>query len=248
MPKDTILLLDDNENILKLLELFFADVDVTVKSFDLPLNALEWLKKNTVDLIICDLMMPQMDGIEFYNAIRSDSNIPFMPFVVLTSVSNEKMENFSFSFGVDEYLRKPIDKKTLCDTALRLLEQTKDFRISNKNKVSIVGRVVQSFDETVLKQLHAILMSQKTGTFEIVKNQVDEGFIWIKNGQFYDAKYKSFSGKKAIDKILQFSSGDYVFSERPIGSIKNEINENPINLLMDICKDMDEKRLSISSL
>jgi CheY-like chemotaxis protein len=70
-------------------------------------QAMEVLKTLTIDLVVTDLKMAEMDGIELINYIRK--NYPYIPVIVMTAYGNSDLENWLRSVGVFAYLEKPID-------------------------------------------------------------------------------------------------------------------------------------------
>lgn len=72
-------------------------------------KAMEILEKHHVDLIISDLLMPEMDGLEFSKRVKENLATSHIPFLILTAVHSEENEKKCYSIGVDEYLCKPFD-------------------------------------------------------------------------------------------------------------------------------------------
>jgi len=70
-------------------------------------QAMEVLKTLTIDLVVTDLKMAEMDGIELINYIRK--NYPYIPVIVMTAYGNSDLENWLRSVGVFAYLEKPVD-------------------------------------------------------------------------------------------------------------------------------------------
>lgn len=240
--KEKILIVDDDPGILDLLTVYLGHKYDVIRA-NSAFHAVEILKGLLPSLIISDLIMPKMDGIELFKSIRDNDDFPFIPFIILTSIKTEAIEEFSFSFGVDEYLKKPIDKDSLLKIVDKILVSTEAFRVTNKNKIVLSGLIKRRFDEKLISNLYQIIQTQRTGIFEIVQNQVNEGYIWIRKGQFLHAEFGYSKGIRTIKRILNMESGRYVFQEKNFRNIENSINENSMNLIMNICKDRDEKRL-----
>jgi CheY-like chemotaxis protein len=106
-----ILLVEDEdvlrENLKEILELY----DYNVVAFSNGLDALNFMNKNEINLIISDLMMPQMDGHELLGKIKSTPHLSAIPFILLSAKIEEKDKEKSLQMGADLYLTKPI--KTL---------------------------------------------------------------------------------------------------------------------------------------
>ncbi|MDO4163370.1 MAG: two-component regulator propeller domain-containing protein [Bacteroides sp.] len=76
-------------------------------------EALELVEKTMPDLIISDLMMPVMDGMELSRRIKENLATSHIPFLMLTALRSDVQEKRSFEIGVDEYLCKPFDEEVL---------------------------------------------------------------------------------------------------------------------------------------
>ena len=76
-------------------------------------EALEIVQKHTIDLIVSDLMMPVMDGMELSRRIKENLATSHIPFLMLTALRSDVQEKRSFEIGVDEYLCKPFDEEVL---------------------------------------------------------------------------------------------------------------------------------------
>ncbi|VUD51744.1 Sensor histidine kinase TmoS [Thalassocella blandensis] len=99
-------------------------------------QALNWLRANTPDLLISDVMMPNLDGVSLVQAIRKDIRIRSLPVILLSARAGEEAEIEGISAGADEYLVKPFSSRELIarvDSILAIQklrqEQENHFRI-----------------------------------------------------------------------------------------------------------------------
>ena len=76
-------------------------------------TAIAAVKEHTPDLILLDVMMPKLDGIEVCRALKSDATLPFIPIVLVTAKANSKDIVAGLDAGADEYLTKPVDQAAL---------------------------------------------------------------------------------------------------------------------------------------
>ena len=76
-------------------------------------EALAVAKQHLPDLILLDVMMPKIDGIEVTRRIKSDTSLPFMPIILVTAKADSKDVVEGLEAGADEYLTKPIDQMSL---------------------------------------------------------------------------------------------------------------------------------------
>ncbi|DAA95256.1 TPA: DNA-binding response regulator [Candidatus Gastranaerophilales bacterium HUM_9] len=101
-----ILIVDDNPKYLsEALPMFGYTVEVVTNGVD----ALKVLKKdnNNIDLVLLDVMMPQMDGWETLKAIRSNPATKYLPVIMITAVSEEHKIVSGLKYGADDYIVKP---------------------------------------------------------------------------------------------------------------------------------------------
>lgn len=100
----TILLVDDEKEITQLLEIYLKNEGFTLLTANDGLEALELLKTHHVDLIILDVMMPRMDGIQACMRIREEKQ---MPIIMLSAKGQEIDKITGLSIGADDYVVKP---------------------------------------------------------------------------------------------------------------------------------------------
>jgi two-component system, cell cycle response regulator len=124
--KPIILLVDDNEEILDFTAGNLIETYDIVKSFD-GAQALAYLKENTVQLIVSDVMMPVMDGFELCRLIKSDVELSHLPFILLTAKDTLQSKLEGLELGADAYIEKPFSPKHLKMQIANLL--------ANRNKI-----------------------------------------------------------------------------------------------------------------
>jgi DNA-binding response OmpR family regulator len=108
-----LLAIDDNSGIRYLLEFVLKD-DFEVKSLKNGLDALSYMQRGNVpDVIICDLEMPVMGGMEFINNIRSSAFFASIPVIVLSANEDSSERIKCLNNGADDYLVKPFNPEEL---------------------------------------------------------------------------------------------------------------------------------------
>jgi len=121
MGKARILVVDDNEKNIELLEaiLLAAGFEV-LKAYD-GKQAIEMTGKERPDLLLLDIMMPQLDGFQVCQILRKDSQNAGMPVIMVTAKDKESDIVQSLEKGADDYVVKPIDKKELLGKIVDML-------------------------------------------------------------------------------------------------------------------------------
>ncbi|MBL42870.1 MAG: DNA-binding response regulator [Rhodospirillaceae bacterium] len=121
-----IALVDDDRNILTSVSIALETEGFRVHTYTDGLEAIEGLKKQPVELIILDLKMPVMDGMEMLSQLRKNSKIPV---IILTSKDDEIDEVLGLKMGADDYIKKPFSQRLLNERVRTIFR-----RISNEKK------------------------------------------------------------------------------------------------------------------
>jgi len=109
-----VMVVDDHPEVLKTLKKILERRGYEVQDFSDPILALEEFQKNKPDIILSDLMMPQMDGIEFLTQVKKLS--PLLPFIIMTAFATVDTAAQSTKYGAFDYLRKPFELSKIYDT------------------------------------------------------------------------------------------------------------------------------------
>jgi len=109
----SILVVDDNPLIVNVLTCLLTSEDYRVFTSANGKEAREMLEGKSIDVIICDVMMPEMDGYAFHDFVRSRGDYCHIPFVFLTGLSSDDEKTKGRETGADDYLVKPFDPRNL---------------------------------------------------------------------------------------------------------------------------------------
>jgi two-component system, chemotaxis family, chemotaxis protein CheY len=126
----TILIVDDNQHMRGILkELLRAAGVYDIKEASDPLEAFEYMKSSLVDLLLVDLAMPLMDGVEFTRMVRTNENSPnhFLPIIMITGHSERSRVNAARDAGVNEFLVKPVTAKGLMERLSLIVNRPRNF-------------------------------------------------------------------------------------------------------------------------
>ena len=126
-------------------------------------EAMKVIQEKELDLIISDVMMPEMDGLELTRTIKSDPNYSRLPIILLTAKTQEQDVNEGLQYGADEYLKKPFrlrDLKLRIDNIIenRKRMQTELSQMTEEEVVKTIAKVPSSdeiFVNQVLELVHA---------------------------------------------------------------------------------------------
>jgi DNA-binding response OmpR family regulator len=130
----TILLVDDEIRMLNLLELYLQPNGYTCLKANGGYEALNKMKNATIDLVILDLMMPEMNGWETCEKIRTFSNVPI---IILTARSNKTDVIKGLNDGADDYITKPFDEGELL-ARINALFRRKDHQSKTSDNLNLI--------------------------------------------------------------------------------------------------------------
>lgn len=127
---NNILIIEDDKNIREMIRMHLTHEGYQVSEANNGLQGLEMVKNTFYDLVLLDLMLPQMDGYEVLRNIRTFSDIPV---VLVTAKNDDQNKVFGFDLGADDYVCKPFSVLELKSRIKAILRR---YDISSKEKES----------------------------------------------------------------------------------------------------------------
>jgi DNA-binding response OmpR family regulator len=112
MPKK-IILIEDDQDINRLVTHYLTKEGYAMKSSQDGIRGLQLIKQEKPDLVILDLMLPEMDGLEVCKRLRADAKTSVLPIIVLTAKGEESDKIVGLELGADDYVTKPFSPKEL---------------------------------------------------------------------------------------------------------------------------------------
>lgn len=129
---EKILIVDDDATMVNLLSTILEiDGFETQKALS-GREALDILTEGTPDLVLLDIMMPEMDGFEVLAKIRNDPQTQKLPIIMLTARTDDKDIFEGWRRGADEYVTKPFDPHALVETIRKVLSRTLEERMEQR--------------------------------------------------------------------------------------------------------------------
>lgn len=204
-----IMVVDDDINIRELIRLILKKEGFEVlEAFD-GVDAFEKLEKNKVDLIVLDIMMPNMDGWEFCSEAR---NFYDMPILMLTAKAETSQKLKGFKLGADDYLTKPFEPEELVARVKALLKRCN----IAMSKIIEIGKIVIDQNQYVVR----------TQTEEITLPLKEFELLFM----LASAPGKTFSRERLIEDIWGF---DFDGNERTLDVHIGRIREK---FVQEICE------------
>lgn len=197
--QSVILLVEDNEELCHFLVKNLKESYQIITAND-GLQAIEKLKNTVVNLIICDMMMPNMTGIEFINYIKENGEYEYVPIIILSAKTNMEDKLEGLKVGADVYIEKPF--------SLEFLKAQMTTLIKNREYL------LQKFTQTPLASFGTITKSDKERRFieslnKIIEQNISNEDISITQiaGELSMSR-SSFNRK--IKGILNLTPGEYI--------------------------------------
>ena len=151
-----ILVVDDDKNIRKLMTVVLESEGFTVISASDGEKALDIMDKETIDMVIVDIMMPNIDGYEFTKSVR-ETNAK-LPIIMVSAKQLAEDRKKGFVAGIDDFMVKPIDTEELVLHVRALLRRAK---INSEGKIVIGEVTVDSESMTVSRAGKTQILPQK---------------------------------------------------------------------------------------
>lgn len=156
MAKEKILIVDDEKDILELLRLSLERDGYQVACAESGEKALELVLSGRPDLVVLDLMLPGIDGLEVARAIRNDDRIQGTPILMLSAKGEESDIITGLELGADDYITKPFSPKILIARIRSVLR-----RRQAKAAPPDPGRTIAVSGITIHPQKHAVEVNGK---------------------------------------------------------------------------------------
>lgn len=126
----TVLVIDDEPETVSLIERTLSADYKVLKAYNGE-EGLQMARQRVPDVVICDIMMPRMDGLEFLTAMKNDKTLGHIKTIIFTAKANEEDMLTAYDSGADAYLTKPLSLKVLRKRVDRLVAQTDNTLIAN---------------------------------------------------------------------------------------------------------------------
>jgi two-component system, OmpR family, alkaline phosphatase synthesis response regulator PhoP len=222
--KQKILIVDDEPDILELIEYNLKKEGYQVFTASNGLEAIQQAKKHHPDLIILDIMMPKLDGIEACRQLRAMPEFKTTFMVFLTARSEEYSEISGFNVGADDYIAKPIKPRALISRINAILRRNTMAETEVENKLEIGDLVIdreaylvfQRGQKVVLakKEFELLyLLASKPGkvfTREVILNNIWEDSVVVTN-RTIDVHIRKLREKLGDDYVATVKGVGYKF-------------------------------------
>jgi DNA-binding response OmpR family regulator len=146
MPKETILLVDDEQNIIELATMYLEQEGFHVISARDGEAALERIKRDHPALVVLDLMLPKIDGWQVCRKVRTESDLPIL---MLTARDDDVDKIVGLEIGADDYMTKPFNPRELVARVKAILRRTEPRRPEPGGSIRIADVTIDPARRTV---------------------------------------------------------------------------------------------------
>ncbi|MEM6816512.1 MAG: tetratricopeptide repeat protein [Bacteroidota bacterium] len=156
-------------------------------------QALDHLSKYAVDLVVSDVMMPEMDGFTLLRRIRDSEKLSHLPFIILTALGDETNKLDALNMGVDDYLLKPFSSSELIARIRNILSR-------NATKLEMIQQEKQMDQEVITDEFSSKLTSKGkefvSQVAQVITEELEnENFSLEKLAEGFFSSYSQFSRK-----------------------------------------------------
>ena len=142
-PIVTILVVEDNPALNQAICEILKSYNHTTHASSNGYEALVFLQKQKPDVILCDIMMPEMDGFALLRHARADVKLRNVPFIFLTARTSNDDQRRARQIGIEDYLTKPVDSETLIVAIDNALRRRKNIEAEIQSELDLLrGRIV----------------------------------------------------------------------------------------------------------
>ena len=199
--KPTLLIIDDNNDIRQYERTLLQDRYIVLEAAD-GKEGIEIAMREVPDLVICDVMMPIMDGLEFTERLKTHVATSHIPVIMLTAKNLEEHRAEGYEHGADSYITKPFHAKVLLARIDNLLKQRcllkNIFQKHSLPETEIEESSMDDRDKVFIKKLHEIIQSNLSNSDCSVEDIGRK--VGLSRVQLY-RKVKALTGTSVVDLL-----------------------------------------------
>lgn len=240
-----VLIVDDDPWIIRMVSMVLAHRGHTFEKSSNGEEALQKALSFRPDLIITDVMMPQMDGWAFVRTLRHNPQFALTPVIFLTALDSEEDRIQGFRLGADDYLTKPFHFEELelrVEKVLRRGQETKQqasqFSGQHTPQLALNGNLEHLGVSAILTIME---LEKKTGLL-VLKGPYTSR-IFLRQGRLLSATFQEKPeprNAEAIYEVLTWNKGTFEFSSLDV-DMEDQIQNSTTHLLMEGARLIDER-------
>lgn len=198
MNSKTILIIDDNADVRHYLSMILEKKNYLVLTAPNGAEGLVVARNNIPDLIICDVMMPVMNGMDCCRELKSNTMTSHIPVLMLTAYALDDQRIMGYQAGADAYITKPFNTDVLCARIQNLIESRKHMDTRYDHKEQMERAELSEYDRKFVNSFHDYVVQHMTNVDLDVQQLSDA--MNMSRVQLY-RKCKSLTGKSPVEVI-----------------------------------------------
>ncbi|MGE5247469.1 MAG: response regulator [Verrucomicrobiota bacterium] len=240
-PKPRILIVDDELDYLTLLKLKLVNEGFDVTAMGSAEEAMEAIATVAPDLIVSDILMPGMDGLEMFRRIReSGTAYAETPLIFISGKDDAEVKVDALHLGAEDFLVKPVDLKVLAARIRNIIRRDAKWRKGAGTGPAASG-VVGDLKNLGIPEIVQILhLGLKTACVSI-KAKDAEGRIYFENGRIRHVELGTLVGDAAFYEMLRWQEGPFVIMHGQSTNLRT-IEMDEMQLMMEGLRRLDEEK------
>lgn len=227
--KPNVLLVDDDESIAELYKRALKKAGYAVRHAENGNEALEKIEQQLPAIVVCDVMMPFMDGFSFLQKLRTDARFALTPVLLMTALNGEQDRASGFRYGADGYLVKPVKPNALIEEVGSVLK---------RNTVPAVAGSGEPFTGDlstlgVAALLIALSAERRTGRLKLDADGLKGALILREGVPISAAAAGAADALGAVAQMMDWRSGKFEFAPRDVSDVEDVLMRPLAQLLSD---------------
>ena len=199
MAKESILIVEDEEDILELVRYNLAREGYRVAGLTSGEEALKVIRKSHPDLVLLDLMLPGLDGLEICKILKGNPQTGHIPIIMLTAKSEDSDVVTGLEIGADDYITKPFSPKVLI-ARIRTVLRRKRKQPANDSDV------LKIYDIEIDPGLHEVLVAGRP--VELTRTEFQILYFLARRPGWVFSRYEIVNGVRGDEAIVTDRSVD----------------------------------------
>lgn len=220
--KVSILLVEDNIQLLRFLTDEFLK-DYNVRTATNGVEALKITDEYPVDIVVSDVMMPEMDGIELCDRLKNNLATSHIPVILLTAKSDEESTMAGFKSGAEAYVAKPFDPQLLALRVKNILRARRAYinsKIENSSDAEPIEELplLNKFDNEFITRINQLIddnMDNSDFSIAYITKElcISRSLLHIKMKTFFNSAMSDYIKQRRMDKACELLKKGYNVSE-----------------------------------
>jgi len=236
MNKQSILVADSDPKNLQILKENLETAGFRVSTVTNGSQAWELIKKSSPTIVLSEVILPEVDGLQLLERIRNDEQVDHVPLIFLTNKRDLSDRVKSLKMGANDYLVKPLHvKEVIAHIKMVLARQERRHSPETNTYFKIVGTLEEL---SVFELIESFGVERKTGILTIANNKKQSGQIFFKDGCVINATQGDFRKEKAVFQMLPWKNGTFTMVFKEV-NVPDEIAVSNLGLLLQGLKRME---------